>query len=78
MRDGVEHKFSDLSRDEERLVTWMRFFPTHVCWHVLGGGRPLSSLVGLLALVHSELNRAGFALAGHVAATEPDCWAGSR
>ena len=50
MRDGVEHKSSDLPRGEERLVLWKLFSPTHVSWHVLGGGRLLSLLVGSLAL----------------------------
>jgi len=63
MRDGVEHKFSDLSRGEERLVLWKLFSPTYTCRQVLDGGWPLSLLVGSLALVHLVLNRAGLASA---------------
>jgi len=36
MRDGVEHKSSDLPRGEECLVLWKLFSPTHGCRQVAG------------------------------------------
>jgi len=63
MRDGVEHKSSDLPRDEERLVLGSYFLSLLVCRQLLDGGRPLSLLVGSLALVHFVLNRAGLVTA---------------
>jgi hypothetical protein len=52
LRDGVEHKFSDLPRDEARLVFGSYFLRLLVCWQVLDGGRLLSFLFCSLALVH--------------------------
>jgi hypothetical protein len=48
----VEHKFSDLPRDEVRLVLGSYFLHFLVCWQVLDGGRLLSFLFCSLALVH--------------------------
>jgi hypothetical protein len=52
LRDGVEHKFSDLPRDEARLVLGSYFLGLLACWQVLDGGRLLSFLFCSLALVH--------------------------
>ena len=51
LRDGVEHKFSDLPRDEACFVLGSYFLRFLSAGQVLDGGRPFSFLFGPSALV---------------------------
>ena len=75
LRDGVEHKFSDLPRDEVCLVSGSYFLRFLSAGQVLDGGRPFSFLIQSTGPRPLVLNRAGLV---SVAAIEPDCWAGDR
>ena len=75
LRDGVDHKFSDLPRDEERLVLGSYFLHFLVCWQRAGWWKTTLTSVLFTGPRPSVLNRAGLM---SVAATERVCWARSR
>lgn len=75
LRDGVEHKFSDLPRDEVCLVFWKLFSPFSVRWASATWRKTILISVRSTGPRPLVLNCAGLA---SVAATELDCWAGDR
>jgi len=75
LRDGVEHKFSDLPRDEVCLVFWKLFSPFSVRWASAGWRKTILISVRSTGPRPLVLNCARLASA---AATELDCWAGDR
>lgn len=73
-RDGVEHKSSDLPRDEECLVLGSYFLPISGLLASAGWRKTILISVQFSGPRPLVLNRAGLT---SVAATEPVCWAGS-
>ena len=75
LRDGVEHKFSDLPRDEVCLVPGSYFLRFLSAGQVAGWRKTILIFIRPTGPRPLVLNRAGLASA---AAIEPDCWAGDR
>jgi hypothetical protein len=73
LRDGVEHKFSDLPRDEVCLVSGSYFLRFLSAGQVAGWRKTILIFIRSTGPRPLVLNRAGLASA---AAIEPDCWAG--